>query len=281
MEWQRSLWSAALSALLIVAAISCAKRPTQERSDLSSGSVTPPAPDTVDAHCVMPSEPVVLLNKDGAVLKRWSFRAENVLFRPVIPRNSALLTYRAAIRHDSADLRRPISDLPTARTDAEAQVWRDERFNNNLAYSGNVGSITPITCLDALLFAHQAARLSEVDHPTEFLASVLRRERYGAIELTVVFGAARGMFPPKSVYGFNVVDEYLADGWSYWYLLHNHTVQRNGGRLALGTPVPSTSDIQLTRSLGRERGLESVRVTNGFYTFSSSVDDLARFRSGQ
>ena len=277
----RSRWSAALWALLIIAAISCGKRAAQDRSDLSGGAESSSALDPVDPHCVMPSKDVVRLDEDGAVLKVWSFRAEDVLFRPVIPQDSALLTYRAAIRGDSADLRRPISDPPTVRTDAEAEVWRNERFNNDLAYRGEVGSITPIACLDALLFAQQAARFSQVDHPTEFLASVLRRELDGAVELTVVFGAGREMFPPRSVYGFDVVDEYLADGWSYWYFLHNHTVQKNGRRLALGTPVPSTSDIQLARSLGRDKRLKSVRVTNGFYTFSSSVDDLKPFRSRQ
>jgi hypothetical protein len=87
------------------------------------------------------------------------------------------------------------------------------------------------------------------------------------------------MFPPKSAYGFYVVDKYVAQGWRYWYLTHDHTLQRNGDRIALGTPTLSTSDVQLVRSLAAEHGLESARVTNGFYTFSATAAEFARLRS--
>jgi len=95
----------------------------------------------------------------------------------------------------------------------------------------------------------------------------------------VVFGAGSEMFVPKEVYGFDVVGDLLDDGWSLWYAMHNHTVKRNGDRLALGVPVPSTNDVELLRSLSESLGLDSVRVTNGFYTFRASVVELGRMRS--
>jgi hypothetical protein len=87
------------------------------------------------------------------------------------------------------------------------------------------------------------------------------------------------MFPPKPVYGFDVVDEYLWEGWDCWYATHNPTLQRNGARLALGNPTLSTSDVQLTRSLVANRGLESARVTNGFCPFTVDAKDLRLFTS--
>lgn len=197
----------------------------------------------------------------------------------ILPSDSAFLAYREAIRADGGDLKRPIADQPTPASPAEAEIWRNERFNNELAQGGEVGSIQPVTCLDALFFAYQNARVAQLEHPTEFLVSVLRREIAGETRLAAVFGAGGEMFPPKSVYGFDVVDEYLADGWHYWYALHNHTLQRNGERLALGNPTLSTSDVQLTRGLVADRRLESARVTNGFYTFSVGADEIGRFRS--
>jgi hypothetical protein len=128
----------------------------------------------------------------------------------------------------------------------------------------------------ALLFAEQNARVPQLERPTEFLASVLRRGAEEGEEVVVIFGAGSEMFPPRTVYGFDVADEYLARGWRYWYVLHNHTRQGNG---ALGVPVPSASDVQLARNLAAERGLERVRVTNGFYTFEAAVDEMAVFRS--
>ena len=65
------------------------------------------------------------------------------------------------------------------------------------------------------------------------------------------------------VYGFDVVERYRKQGWRFDYVLHNHTLQKNGDRLALGVTVPSTSDIQLARGLAETIDLENVRVTNG------------------
>jgi hypothetical protein len=186
------------------------------------------------------------------------------------------LAYRAAIRKEGAEERYPALATPTDASGPNADVWRDESFNNDLAYRHVVGAIGPITCLDALLFAQQNARVPELERPTEFLASVLSKGSDEREEIVVVFGAGTGLSPPKTVYGFDIVDEYLAQGWSYWYLLHNHTRQSNR---ALGVPVPSTSDVQFARGLAAKRGLKRVRVTNGFYSFDAGIDEMRAFRA--
>jgi hypothetical protein len=275
-----SLGASRLACLVLIAMLtSCADRPSGEMQNAEGTAGEMSISEPVDADCVLPSPQEILLEEDGAVLQVWSFTLEDVHSRPVLPDDSGLLDYRAAIRADGADVRRPVSDALLARTPAEAEISANENYNIDLAFSGEVGSIDPITCLDALLFAEQNGRISQLDRPTEFLASVLRSDVPWAKEVIVVFGAGDEMFPPKSVYGFEIVDEYLARGWRFWYSLHNHTLQENGGLLALGTPVPSTSDVQLVRSLAQEKGLESVRVTNGFYTFNATVDELSEFRA--
>lgn len=237
-----------------------------------------PATDQVSSECVVPTRRTTVLERDGAVLETWELELVDVL-TPNLPRQPEFLAYRAAIERDGADLPRPVADPPGIDTEADAAIWRDEYFNNDLVFEGGVGSIDPISCLDALLFARQASRVSEIDEPTEFIASVLRRETETGTNLLVVFGAGSEMFVPKDFYGFDFVRPLVADGWSYWYVIHNHTVQRNGDLLALGVPVPSTSDVQLLRNIAEDMALESVRVTNGFYTFSASVEDLDGFRS--
>src|SRR5690606_16682245 len=128
-----------------------------------------------------------------------------------------------------------------------------------------------------LLFAEQNARIPQMEHPTEFLASVLQRATVERDEVVVVFGAGNERLPPRPAYGFEIVDTYLAQGWRYWYSLHNHTRQADG---TLGVPVPSTSDVHLARNLAESTGLERLRVTNGFYTFDAAVEDMARLRAG-
>jgi len=275
---------AVVTALVIAAAVpSCA-----DRADSVSRQAVVPGPDSalvswpherIDARCRLPSDPVQLREEGGAVLVVWEVPAEEVFDAPVLPADPGLLAWRAAIRADDADVLRPVADEPEPATEEEADLWEDERANGELALSGEVGAIEPISCLDALLFAYQNARVSQLERPTEFLASVLRRDGTDGPRLAVVLGAGSEMYPPKSVYGLDVVDAYRAAGWRWVYALHNHTTQRNGDRLALGTPTLSSSDVQLHRAFTAERGLETARVTNGFYTFSVSTEELGRMRS--
>ena len=235
--------------------------------------------DPVDTSCAWPAPPKIIREVGQAVLLEWQFQDAPIYSKQVIPPDSAYLAFRAAVRADSADLRRPVADAPQPETEAEAANWRDEDVNHELAQSGQVGRIEGITCLDALLFAYQNARVAELTQPTEFLASVLRREVEGQRQLAVVFGAGDEMFIPKSVYGFDVVAELVAQGWEYWYGIHNHTLQRNGNRVALGNPTLSTSDVQLVRNLAADHGLRNARVTNGFYTFSAKAEEFSLLRS--
>lgn len=243
-------------------------------------SCSGPSSDLAEASpCLLPSYPDTVRIDGSAVLLVWEFPDDPIYSSFVLPADSAYLAYREAIRADGADLKHPVADQPTPTTDEEAALWSDEHFNAELARSGEAGIIEPIRCLDALLFAFQHDRVSQLEQPSEFLASVLRKETNGEIRLAIVFGAGEELFPPKSVYGFDLVEEYGDRGWRYWYALHNHTIQQNGGHLALGTPALSTSDVQLTRNLASGAGLESARVTNGFYTYSVPSTKLGLLRS--
>jgi len=213
------------------------------------------------------------------VLLEWRFPEAGIYSESAIPPDSAYLAFRAAVRADGAALRRPLADPPQPKSEAEAAMWRNEDINHELAQGGEVGKIEPITCLDALLFAYQNGRVPELTHPTEFLASVLRREVGDRSEIAVVFGAGDEMFIPKTVYGFDVVAELVAKGWDYWYAIHNHTLQWNGDRVALGRPTLSLSDVHLVRNLAADQGLSSARVTNGFFTFSVRAGEFSRMRS--
>jgi hypothetical protein len=236
-------------------------------------------PDTVDARCALGVPPDTLRREGAAVLLHWAIEDDPVYSEFVLPDDAAYLAYRAAIREAGAAVRAPEPRLPDPTSDEEARLYRDERHNAALARSGEAGRIEPIRCLDALLFARQNGRVPEFAEPTEFLASVLRLELEGPDSLVVLFGAGEEMFPPKSVYGFDVVEEYVRRGWRWTYALHNHTIQRENGGLVLGTPALSTSDVQLTRNLAVELGLEAARVTNGLWTYHVAADQLAQLRS--
>lgn len=228
--------------------------------------------------CRMPTGRTTVRAEGGAIIETWQFPLDDVL-TDELPDEPAFVQYRAAIMGDGADLRQPVADPPEIDSEELAAIWEDEFYNQDLVFEESLGSVDPISCLDALLFTRQAARVSQLEHPTEFSASALRRDTPDGIRVLVVFGAGSEMFVPRGFYGFDVVGDSLAAGWEYWYAIHNHTIQTNRGRLALGVPVPSTSDVQLLRALAADLGLDSVRVTNGFYTFNAAVHELSRFRA--
>lgn len=266
-----------LTCLSLCGALACGSGGNGPRSDAAPSNNAISTADS-ESSCSLPAQRTTIRARNGAILETWKLSLGDVLTSR-LPDEPAFLDYRAAIERDSADVRRPVSDPPVVADDAAAAIWRDEFFNSDLVFEEGVGSVDRISCLDALLFARQADRVLQIDQPTEFLASVLRKDTESGTDLFVIFAAGSEMFVPRGWYGFDLIPDLLEKGWSYWYVIHNHTVQRNGDRLALGVPAPSTSDVKLLRNVARELPLKSVRMTNGFYTFSASVDELARFRA--
>lgn len=163
-------------AALILILMSCGFAPSNGSwvGERTQNTRTEPV-DTGESDCVLPSDATMIFEDQGLVLKVWTFPLDEVHLRPVLPNDSGFLAYRATIHAEGADEMYPMLHLPPSRNEAEADIWRDENFNNHLAYEEGIGSIEPITCLDALLFAEQNARVPQLDRPTEFLASVLRK----------------------------------------------------------------------------------------------------------
>ncbi|TFL15345.1 hypothetical protein CSC67_01020 [Pusillimonas caeni] len=196
-------------------------------------SSEPPIVIKVEPACAFPSEAKVLKDRNGALLKVWRFKASTKYTASSVPEDSGLLEYQRYIASLGGDAKRPPLKVPAALSDEEKQIWDAEVRNNESIHHSQIGSIEPISCLDALLFSEQNRRVPQIDAPTEFIASVLSRVDQGEHQLLVVFGAGLDMFPPKSVYGLEVVQEAVGDGWEYSYMIHNHTIQNH-----LNDPVP-------------------------------------------
>src|SRR5690606_10677501 len=187
----------------------------------------------------------------------WDVPWHDTLFRPVLPDDAGLLHHRAVIREAGAALRRPISDPPVVETEAMAEVWRREHANEAMAFTGDAGEVREVECLEALMFARQNARYDQLESPTEFLVAVLRKSTPEGTRLRIYSGASDTMFPPKSVYPLDAAKKDVNNGWVFWRMLHNHTIQTYQGQVALGVPAPSTNDVHLSRNLVDSLGLLS------------------------
>ncbi len=220
----------------------------------------------VDTECAFKSTPVVVKRKGNAVLKVWQFTQEAILAEPVIPHDSTLANYRQVIIEAGAALIRPIIDDPNPKSEEERVLWAREAKNPDMVFSGRAGRVRKIQCLEALFFSDQNQRYSQITHPTEFIVSVLRKNTDGQTLLKAYLSGSDQMFPPKDFYGFAEVEQDIAAGWEFWFVLHNHTLQKNNRKPALGMPALSTSDASLHRGLAERLSLQSARVTNGFFT---------------
>jgi hypothetical protein len=229
------------------------------------------APPARAAPCVLPGEPVLVKQEGAARLERWDLDDGPPWTSETLPEAPGFAAYRAAIRAAGNDRPRPLSDRAPPADEREREVWRREDANADLVFDGKM--VRPIRCLEAALFARQDARHSELTHPTEFVASIVRRGG----RLRVYFGGSDQMFPRGAFYGIEQARADVADGWTFWAVLHNHTVVTYQGRPALGMPAPSTNDVQLMRGLVEDVGLREAWVTNGFYTGVVPGEALARF----
>ncbi len=230
-------------------------------------STDPAQTSGTPAACVMPSEPEIVLHDGATILARWEFAATAFDGLNTLPSEPAYAAYRAAV---DTTARRPVHD-PVKIDNAEMRArWERESHNIDVAFSGTGGRVEPIGCLDALVFAYQAARFDQLKQPTEYIASILVRDG----RLRIWFGASNTMFPPKQVYTIDQAAADVADGWRYVAMVHNHTLVTYRGSWALGVPAPSVADVRFARSLIKRLALESIRVTNGVYTLEVKAAEL-------
>jgi hypothetical protein len=232
---------------------------------LAGCSAAPARPPPPADRCAFGVESTVIRRDDKSILERWELVERPIFYEPTLPDDAAYAAYRRAIHDAHGDVEHPVADAPEPKTDEERELWRREDLNREVSYSGRGGQIRPIQCLEALLFARQNARYSELAQPTEYLASILRKQIGGKQLLRVYFGAGDMMFPPKRYYGLDEVKVDVAAGWEWVTMMHDHTVRKHGDLPALGVTTLSTSDVQLVRNLV-EDGLRGARVTNGFFT---------------
>lgn len=209
--------------------------------------------------CALPAGGTIVRRDGAATLTRWDLDDAGALFTAVLPDDPHYRAFRARVTADGAELRTPIADRPEPKDAAEREMWRREDHNAHLVTSGRAGTLRPVRCLEALAF-----------HPDrESIVLVLRRETTTRIYL----GRSDQMFPPKSVYGTDEAAEDVAAGWRFEVVLHNHTRQHRGDRVALGMPTLSTADVSLFRNLA----VGSAWVTNGVYTAEVRATDLPLF----
>lgn len=165
---------------------------------------------------------------------------------------------------------------------AMSDDWKGEAKNAALLLEGRAGTITPIGCLEAMLWKQQAARFPMLEHPTEFGAFVLR----GQGQVRVYMSSAD--LVGQKIRG-TVMDLVKADtvaGFRLFAHLHNHPFlfdRKVGDRTftqagmendIAGALAPSMTDVQFYKNLQESHGVEQAWVTNGLSTSRFRADEF-------
>ena len=159
-----------------------------------------------------------------------------------------------------------------------------EAENTSQVLTGTAGSVGPISCLEWVLFQHQARRFPMIERPTEFGAYVLRG--HGRIRV-YISGADR----VGGRLSHEVRDRVMADvtkGFAPVAHLHNHPFMfdRKPGDRMWTTPetvndigggvAPSLTDVNAFRQMREGFGLQGAWVTNGLDTGRYTSEDFDR-----
>jgi hypothetical protein len=149
-----------------------------------------------------------------------------------------------------------------------------EAANITLLLEGRAGSITPIGCLEAMLWKWQAARFPMLEHPTELGAFVLRGQ--GRVRVYLSSADLVGQRIRREV--TELVHADVVAGLQLVAHIHNHpflfdrevgdrmwTVEATKDDVA-GALAPSLTDVQFYRNVRRSLSLEEAWVTNGLHT---------------
>jgi len=162
------------------------------------------------------------------------------------------------------------------------EEWRGEAANAALVLDGRVGRITPIGCLEAMLWKWQAARYPMLEHPTEFGAFVMRGN--GRIRIYLSSADLVGQKGRRAVTERMQGDRRA--GFRLFAHIHNHPFLLDrviGDRMwtleftkrdVAGALAPSMTDVQFFRNLRQSSGLEEGWVTNGMHTARFRADEF-------
>jgi hypothetical protein len=258
-----------LATLAVILATACAGR---------HGATSTPA---ATHECRWPVQPVVLRQAADTVYQSWTYEAGQLPERADPSRLPALSAFLDTVRtrvgalDARAMLQRQVA-FYAAQPDSDSQ---GEAENGRLVLSGAVGTLRPASCLEALLVEAQAARFPMASHPTEFHAIVMERTDGATRQVRVYFAGSSAPWPPKINPLLERVAADRGAGWRAVAHLHNHPfLFASGGDIA-GANAPSISDVQFWRWLRDDYGIESARVTNGFFTFEAPAAAFGRLRA--
>lgn len=270
---------AGLGALWLTACASTSAPPTPPPSNTPKT----PAPDSCSLERVKPEILKIPEAGPSELHARFELPDEPYLWKPA-PLDQSLSQFREAlqIRLGREPEARFLIEHQRSIFDTMPQSWKGEATNATLLLEGRAGTISPIGCLEAMLWKHQAARFPMLEHPTEFGAFILR----GRQQVRVYFSSADLVGQKVRSTIMELLQADIQAGFRLSAHLHNHPflfdrkvgdrsyTQAGAENDFAGALAPSMTDIHFYKNLHEDHGVEEVWVTNGLETSRFRAEEL-------
>jgi len=226
--------------------------------------------------CRFPQPPSVQIDSDLNKIRIWEIFDDQIYWSEALPKSAAFERYQEWVRErvdpDPFYLIRRQQELFLEYLPS-APITR----NFDMIIDKKVGNISPITCLEALLFSKHTARFPLEKKPSEFFATILARNAPKGRLLKIYFLSWKsGCEAPQSRYATELWKKDVRDGWIFLANLHNHPLVLDGakGEDIAGTTIPSSNDIEVFRHQAAQSDLRNAWITNGFSTIHFRADEF-------
>ena len=215
------------------------------------------------AVCALDQAPTVIMSNEVEHHQYWIIEDDPIFWSDTLPDDEVLWDFRDWV--ESKIFPDPFQLLKRQRDIYEDYGYDTGGFDDVI--DGEVGHISDINCLEALLFSEHASLWDFAEKPTEFAAYIMKRDN----EIHITFSSHNMSFIPSSDFIMRIITENIDDDWVLTTHLHNHPFMFDNpsGDIA-GTTMPSGTvsggDVATYLKFKREYDLQTAWITNGFST---------------
>lgn len=221
------------------------------------------------------TSPIILKEDGPALFQYWELEQDQRLWQATLGNLPALEAYKDSLSQALGDsLLSLLIDREFHQSNPSGKPIRS-LDNYHLVHEGYIGTIQPISYLEAELLNYQLNRYPLFSHPTEFHGFILQNDSLGLVR--IYFAASDQGWPPKATPLVEHMEPIIGKGWRLSHHIHNHYESSKDNYL--GIMAPSLADAHYFKVLHARFDLEEARITNGFSTLLLSGEELASLNS--
>ncbi|MCG8425487.1 MAG: hypothetical protein MJE77_47015 [Proteobacteria bacterium] len=156
-------------------------------------------------------------------------------------------------------------------------LGEEHAYNFDLILDGRAGILSPMNCLQSIIFDIQNREHPLSEAPSEGLGAILRR-KFADFYVFKIYAQTEGDYIPSTEKLREFVAKDVAAGWEWFVHMHNHPFMFDGPFDIAGTVIPSSPDLAAYESHRNQFGLKVGWITNGLDSLHLDTEEVDLFR---